>query len=282
MNKKLGIIISLCFVSLCVSTAFVSKKLQSTGMVSQTGAPSEGNCASCHGGGSGAASGITITAVPAFTANEFVQGQTYTINVLVAGSAFTKFGFDCEILTVGTNVNAGTMQNPGSGVQLVNGAFGRKNMTHTTPKTGTANATFSFEWVAPLSSNSAKIYVAGIGANGNGSTSGDFPMATSLLLNTPTITAVSENNNPIAALSLFPNPTKDNIHLTYQLRESDVIKAQLVSITGQLVTTLFNEKQDAGVFSKTLALPTNIETGVYFLKLSSGNQVVSQRLLSIN
>jgi len=280
--KKSGIITLVCFMCLCVSTAFISKKAQSTGMVSQTGAPSEGTCAGCHGGGSGSASGITISAVPAFTTNTFVQGQTYTVSVTVAGSAFTKFGFGCEILTVGTNANAGTMQNPGAGIQLLNGAFGRKNMTHTTPKTGTGNATFSFEWVAPVTSNSVRIYVGAIGADLNGSTNGDFPMSASLFLTTPTITSIGESINAISALSIFPNPAKDNIHLNYQLYQSNQIKAQLISITGQVVAVLFDEKQDAGLYSKTIPIPSTIQAGVYFLKISENNKSLAQRLVSIN
>jgi len=280
--KKSGVIIVICFICLSISTAFVSKKAQSTGMVSQTGAPSEGTCAGCHGGGSGAASGITISAVPAFTSNSFIQGQTYTINVKVAGSAFTRFGFDCEILTVGSNANAGTMQNPSAGIQLLNGAFGRKNMTHTTPKTGTGNATFSFEWVAPESSTSVRIYVGAVCADLNGSTNGDFPMSTSLFLSTPTITSVGENTKPISALSIFPNPAKDNIHLNYQLHQSNHIKAQLIAITGQVVADLIDEKQDAGFYSKTLTIPPSVEAGVYFLKISENNKTLAQRLVSIN
>lgn len=282
MGKKHKLIVLFCILSLCISTAFISKKAQSTGMASQTGAPSEGTCNSCHGGGSGAAAGITITAVPAFTANEYVQGQTYTINISVAGSAFNAFGFDCEILATGTNLNAGTMQNPGTGVQLVNGSFGRKNATHTTPKTGTGAATFNFEWVAPTTGNSARIYVAAIGANLSGSTSGDFPMSTSLLITTPTVTAISENNKSVIALSVYPNPAKDNFRINYQLRESNTIKAQLMSVTGQLIANLVDEKQEAGMHSKQIQLPLTIEPGVYFLKLFAGSHMAAQRLIAIN
>ena len=136
------------------TTAFI---LNNGGIANRTGSPGETTCVACHSGGAGTTI-ISISATPSFSANQFVIGQTYTVSCTVSNSAFTKFGFDAEILDV-SNVNAGNITAGLSGVQIINAT--RRNVTQTTPKTGSGSAVFEFVWVAPLSGN-ATIYVARI------------------------------------------------------------------------------------------------------------------------
>ncbi len=279
MKRNLFIgITSICI--LAIGSAFVVR--DSTGKAGQTGSPSEGTCAQCHAGGVSIASGATIAAIPAFTNNTYVPGTTYTMNIIVGAVSFSNFGFGCEILN-SSNTNAGTMQNAGSGVKFLNAGNGRKNAVHTTPKAGTELVNFSFEWVAPASGN-VNIFAVGNCVNLNGNFTGDLVVTSSVALTaqTPTNTGLSESMQEISGFSFYPNPAKDQINFNYNLMESGSVTIDLVSINGQLISQLINEKQAAGLQKRTVYLPSNIASGVYFVKTSYNGKQVSQKLISIN
>ncbi|MBK7310490.1 MAG: T9SS type A sorting domain-containing protein [Sphingobacteriaceae bacterium] len=282
--KKLYLVIFPFIALSIICTAFVSMKFHgksSGGIDSRNGSPGEGTCSNCHSGGSNATT-VSINVTPSLTSNEFTQGQTYTITITVAGSGFSKFGFGCEILEKPSNTNAGLMQSPGSGVQLINGSNGRKNALQTAPKNGSGTADFTFEWIAPSNSNSVTIYAVGNCVNGNGSTSGDFSRAVSLTLTTPTVTALGEQKEAsLKGFNLYPNPAQDKIHLSYSLIDPKTIKIQLSSIAGEVVAELMNEGQANGIHAKTFDIPTDLAPGVYFLKVFTDNESVAQRLVVI-
>ncbi|MBK6521740.1 MAG: T9SS type A sorting domain-containing protein [Sphingobacteriaceae bacterium] len=282
--KKLYFVIFPFIALSIICTAFVSMKFHSKssgGIDSRNGSPGEGTCSVCHSTGSNATT-VSINVTPSLTSNEFTQGQTYTITITVAGSGYSKFGFGCEILEKPSNTNAGLMQSPGSGVQLINGSNGRKNALQTAPKNGSGTADFTFEWIAPSNSNSVTIYAVGNCVNGNGSTSGDFARAVSLTLTTPTVTALGEQKEAsLKGFNLYPNPAQDKIHLSYSLIDPKNVKIQLSSISGEVVAELMNEGQTNGIHAKNLDIPAHLAAGVYFLKVFTDDQSVAQRLVVI-
>ncbi len=282
--KKLYFVVAPFIVLFCICTAFVSLKFHdksSNGILSQTGSPGEGLCSGCHGGGPSATT-ISINATPSFSNNEFIQGQLYTITVTVAGSGYPKFGFGCEILSASTNTNAGLMQNPGSGVKLLTGGNGRRNAIQSTPKIGTGTADFTFDWIAPSDGIGVRIFAIGNCVNGNGNTSGDFARTISLTLSTPTITGVEQQKGlSLRNFQVFPNPVQDKINVSYGLSDPKHVKIQLSSVTGQIVAELLNEKQENGMYTKNLNVPSDVASGVYFLKILADNENVAQRLVVI-
>ncbi len=273
MKKRLFSISILATVLVSVS-AFV--KISSGGIIGVSGAPGESNCSACHG----ASTGLTIVginATPAFVANQYVPGQTYTLDITITNTSFTKFGFDCEILTL-ANANAGTMTTAFAGVQFANSGT-RKNATQTTPKTGSGSVIFSFVWVAPLS-GTAKIYVAGNAVNGNGSTSGDVPGNNVFALTANT--SVSGINDPVissANFNLYPNPVISDFRMQYTLIHDGNVKATLYNLHGQEVNVLLSENQTVGVHSVSAVLPSDLQAGIYMVKLSVNSMPYAQRML---
>lgn len=254
------------------STAFIV--LNSTGIAGRTGSPGEVTCSGCHGGGSGSTV-VAINATPAFTANQYVPGQTYTISIDITNNAFSQFGFGCEILNA-SNANAGTMANGGSGVAFANSGA-RKNAIHTAAKSGTGGTSFTFEWTAPASGN-ATIYAAGNAVNGNGNTSGDTPGNTSLAL-TALGTGIEKQSDNKISLNLFPNPSSDEYSLQYNLTEEGNVKVSLFSLSGQELSVLHEERQQTGLHDLSGKLSPNLASGIYFIKLSVNNTVSAQKML---
>jgi len=276
MVKKLIISVS-AFVLVIIIAGF--NLLSSSGHAGATGAPSEGTCASCHGGGSSLASSVFINAVPDFTGSTYVPGETYTISVVVNAMGFNNFGFGCVMLN-SSNANAGTMQNPGAGVKLVNGAFGRKNAVHTAPKNGSETTTFSFEWVAP-STGDVNVYVGANAVNNNGSTSGDLPFSSTLTLTSPLVSSVKEHAVALTSLNIFPNPTSEDIQIRYFLAESRELTISLFDLQGKQMAELWSGKQESGMNTHSLKVPSYIESGVYFVKLYATDEMLSSRIITV-
>ncbi len=273
MKKRLLTIIGITSVAIATS-AFIAN--YSTGIAGYTGAPGESTCTFCHASSTGV-SGTTISATPAFTGNQYVPGQTYTITVGVGSLTNSNFGFGCEILN-GSNTNAGTMQNAGTGVQFLNTVGGRKNATHTAKKAGTGFATFQFEWVAPASGQ-VGIYAAGNAVNNNGNSAGDAVSSASLSLTASTGASVSENVSQIASINIFPNPIKSDFKFNYSLMESGTVHVALYDLQGKEIAEFVNENQNNGLHTINATLPSDLSKGVYMMKFSLNGQQAAQRLV---
>jgi hypothetical protein len=256
--------------------------ISSNGIAGFTGSPGEANCSNCHNGGSSASSAITIGATPSFSNNEYVPGTTYTIEITIAATGFGRFGFGCEILN-GSNGNAGVMQNAGAGVKFLN-AGPRKNAVQTTTKINPGSAVFTFEWVAPQS-GPATIYVSGNAVNGNGGTSGDFPLTPiSLALQAQAPVdpvGITESQALLGEMYVYPQPSNGITQLNYALKQNTRIEISICDLSGKELK-YFNEGiKEQGQHSKLLNLE-GLSEGVYFLKLSGEGKPLSQKLIILN
>ena len=257
------------------TTAFI---VYSSGIAGYAGSPTEGTCTTCHSGGMGTTI-VGITGSPTFTSNQYVPGATYTVNVNVQNTSYTHFGFDCEILN-SSNTNAGSMTTALTGVQFLTATNSRKNATHTTPKTVTGVASFSFVWVAP-STGTTTIYATGIAVNLNGTTIGDQVGSVSLAL-TPSTTDIKEaNSTGFTNISIFPNPIVSKFKINYNIAVDSDVKVGLYDVQGKLISELLNEKQPSGDYTLKLNLPDDLSKGIYIIKLMCNSNTTAQRLVIV-
>ncbi len=247
------------------STGFV---LFSNGIYNVTGSPGEGTCANCHSGGTGTTQ-INISASPAFTANQYVPGQTYTISIAINNTGATKFGFDAEILNAQDN-DAGTITAGLSGVQIMASAGARTNAYHSAPKLGTGSSTFQFVWVAPVSGQ-ATLYVS---VNAVGSSDFGAPANTSLVLSASPNSVVKWEGSEMSNLSVFPNPATNEMNVHYYLNDNERIKATLIDLKGNPVSELFEGACSRGPQQIKINLPEGLAKGFYFLKLKGKTEKV--------
>ncbi len=143
--------------------------------------PGELSCtqSSCHddgsaNSGSGSLS-ITINGTPA---SEYIYtpGETVPVAVRLVDSAAFRIGFQLTART-GDGCEPGGSMVPGEGqVQVFSGSCGSNRVewaTHIFPKVG-SDATYTTSWTAPAAGTGPVTFgVAGNGANGNGTDSGD-------------------------------------------------------------------------------------------------------------
>jgi len=251
--------------------------LHSGGEAGATGSPGEGSCTGCHGGGPSVTT-VSISATPAFTNNSFDPLTNYTITVAVSNPSLSAFGFDCEILGAG-NSSIGTMTNAGTGVQFATAFNGRKNATHTTPKSGGGGASWTFQWLSPASGN-ATFYAAGNSVNLDGGTSGDRVGTTSLALSNINTALTKNPGEAVHGISVFPNPATDLASVSYYLSSEQNLNIELTDISGKAIKTIVNEKLQAGPHSNIIDLK-GISKGIYFIKTSSAGEKISQKLISV-
>jgi hypothetical protein len=80
-------------------------------------------------------------------------------------------------------------------------------------------------------------------------------------------------------LKAYPNPTRDNTNLTFELANSGKVSVQVYSITGRLVLSkevYMNEgTQDISLDS------SDLPNGTYIVKLSAGKQTDTAKFIKM-
>lgn len=91
---------------------------------------------------------------------------------------------------------------------------------------------------------------------------------------------VNESANTFELNQNYPNPFNPSTSISYVIPESADVKLEVFNSLGQRVATLVNGVQNAG--SHTVSFDaSNLASGIYLYKLTSGNQVKTNKMLLI-
>ncbi len=235
-----------------------------------TGSPGDnGNtCArsGCHSGGPMASNqSVSLTGIPG---SGYIGGQTYSMTLTMSNGG-NKFGFSLSPQTTGGSL-VGTLTASDAGTTL-NGSS--KYLTHTQGGTsGSGTKIYTFGWTAPTSgTGEVTFYGAFNFANGNGSTSGDVITSESFTFNESTV-GISEKE--LEALSVYPNPVIDEIHVAAKDIDEEIM-ITLFDVQGRKV---IEEKHDGGDI-KIDVRSRSLNTGVYFMQIEVGGKSTIKKLL---
>lgn len=275
MTKALQISIAGSILVLSLTSARV---LQNNGIAGYTNSPGEQNCTACHNGSpvnSGSGS-LAISTTPSISPSGYVPGTTYTVDVRVSQTGITLFGFGAEILT-SANANSGTITVLNATQTKILNSGARRNIVHQlNGGAGTDFKTFSFQWVAPATAGSATIYASGLAANGNNQNSGDNVYTASL----PISSSVGiREYNLSSTVSLYPNPARERVMLSYELNNEALVTCSLSGLNGQHVADFYSEKQTPGNHEHNLLIPTFVQPGLYLVQLIVNGEATSRRLI---
>jgi hypothetical protein len=95
---------------------------------------------------------------------------------------------------------------------------------------------------------------------------------------TTTPTGINEASTSISAVSLFPNPTKNNTTLTIDLVQNETISISVMDVMGRAVYT--ENMHEAGAGNHVVQLNTeNWANGVYNVNISSSSSTTSRKLV---
>lgn len=219
----------------------------------------------CHTSGAVTPSGNEVSEIASnIPQGGYVPGETYDMTVSVGGAGGSKFGFS---LSVGGN--EGTLI-AGANTQL-NGSG--NYVTHTfNSNTGSGSNTWNFQWTAPQSGAGAvTFYASTLYANGSGS-SGDVTVPVSTTVQEASGVGITEAE--LEALTVYPNPVIDEINVAAK----DVDEEIMFTMYGIDGRQILEETHNPGEITINVGDKT-LSTGVYFLRMESGENTVIKKLL---
>ena len=230
-----------------------------------TGSPGDGNdCTDCHNPGANYNLSSTITTDIPVTG--YVFGQTYLITV-AATSTKSQHGFELTAEKAGgTRVGVFDLAGATGSPELISGSSFTR-VTHSNK----ANSSWSFNWTAPSADEGDITFYAAVLAASGSSDSNDETQLISESVSLSTL-GIAEAN--LLAFEIFPNPSQD--FLTIQLPNEMINGSiELFDYLGRSVKS----KKINNIDNK-LNL-SNLNQGVYFVKVSSEGKIGVQKFIKI-
>ena len=233
----------------------------------KTGSPGdEGiscNSTYCHSGpAAGSGENIAISVIQPLD-----QGP-YRISIEVSntgGMQYEKVGFQaCVEDDFGNKIGEITL------VDLIRTKFPNGNsdyITHTFSGTAPSDNflhLWEFDWTPPANfeNQEANVYVASILSNNNYQNTGDVHVTNHYVFNV----GVSIEEPSLFDFSVYPNPAKDEIHISFSKKQQEDLVILLYDFKGS-ETVLFDGKWNQNV--ESIVLPSHISSGLYTLEIRS-------------
>lgn len=245
-------------------TAFVLMSNSGGREQTLTGSPGDSNatCAQCHSGGN---FGISPTISIDIPNTGYGLDTDYTVTV--SGGAAPKHGFQITAERTDTNAKVGTfIADSNAKTKTFNSD---KSLTHTIASTSLNENSWTFKWKSPSANvGDVKFYVAMVGANGNGGTTGD-QVATTSTGSFKVLGLAKENQ---LEFTVYPNPVSEylNIQLPTGTTKASI---NVFDMSGKLirnsVISVGNTKVDV----------SDLTSGVYVLKLDSEGKLGSRQFI---
>ena len=234
----------------------------------RTGRTSTG--CTCHGSVN---TGVTVTVSGPQTVAP-LSTHDYTVSV-TGGPSGTLGGFNLK-------ASAGTLA-AGTG-NRVSGS----EVTHSNRN----SRSWTFSWTAPATSGAQSFVTVGLGCDGNSSTSGDawnyyggaanaaFAIDVSASLGVPGTPAASWLAPPV------PNPCRREAQVEFSLASAGSARVEVLDLSGRRVATLMDGALPAGRRSvrwdRRSDNGSRAASGLYFVRLVSGSESITTRLLVVD
>jgi len=232
----------------------------------KTGSPGDNGttCTQCHSGTPVDAENWITSDIPELG---YEVGETYTITATGTHAGVARFGF--ELTAEDENGNkVGNFTTINSETQFSNSG---NSVTHSfagiTPDGDSKS--WSMEWTAPSTDvGVVSFYAAFNAANGNGGTTGDVIYTSMMSVDESSVGFGEEL--AVADFSFGPNPSFGSIQVNHAY---NVAQVSIFDISGKVVLDFDNYSTES-----TIDL-NNLNSGVYFIQLKSGEALQSQKLI---
>lgn len=111
----------------------------------------------------------------------------------------------------------------------------------------------------------------------NTPTACDRPDEHGTVVNTSSVTAVSEIEALGAEIRVFPNPVKDVLQLAIEAQRSGQLELSLLSVEGKLLRRQSNQIHTG--FNRTQLNVSDLPAGMYLLRISTAGEVATQKII---
>lgn len=237
----------------------------------KTGAPGEGSCTDCHSGTTQSAEG-TVTYNFSGAENTYTPGQSYTIDLGISSGA--KNGFELTILD-GENEAAGTFT---AGSQSSTSTQGGRSYIYHSASAGVTD--WSFTWEAPAADvGNLTVYYSFMKADNNGLSANDLVYLGQKTIKAPEPTAHMTYHQQVDnAYRVRVEPTTNQLVLDYRTLHPSRVFLHIIDASGKQVYRKDMGVQYAGDQKEVMAVPPAVQSGIYFVSLLIGNEVVNRRV----
>ncbi len=79
----------------------------------------------------------------------------------------------------------------------------------------------------------------------------------------------------------YPNPFNPSTMISFTLQQTGLTTLKVFDMMGREVADILNEVLEAGVFHQRVFIPSNLASGIYLTRLTSGKNVQSKKMLLI-
>jgi Secretion system C-terminal sorting domain len=217
---------------------------------------------SCHSSSANTAVNALLTGPDTVTVGSTTN---YTFTVSRTSGTFNTGGVDIAVST-GT-LGIGTS----SGIKISSG-----EVVHSAKFTTTTTKTFTF--TAPSTAGTVTMYICGAA----GTNPPAWNNGANKTIVVKSLTGIENNSTP-ASYNLnqnFPNPFNPVTKINYDLAKTSEVSLVVYNLLGKKVSTLVNQKQDAGYYSVDFNA-ANLSSGVYYYKIQAGDFTSIKRMTLI-
>ncbi len=214
----------------------------------------------------------------------YIPNEMYTVRVSIdsaAGPAANGYGFQMVNLFDADNSDVNGWMESGHSDNVQIAAATNTNRVYAEHRGVSEVNEFFVRWQAPeIGGGGVSFYAAGIGANLNGTTSGDgavIPLQ--VTLTEGIVSAVVDLSRVGIGIEVAPNPVKDQLSLIIQSEQQSVVNVQLINATGQV---FYHEQLNLQQGEQWEQIEMReLVKGVYFLQTTSGNAVNTQKIIKL-
>ncbi len=241
-----------------------------------TGSPGDNNsCANsaCHGN-TGTITNQTIT-ISVSPEGNIIQGMPYEISVKLVGPGHSRMGFQATVEKDSDNSKLGLFGVTSTQAQIVDDVY----VTHTSSGTSTNTDTieWTFQWTPPSTFiGDATIYAAANFTNNNNANTGDIIGLEDLGITVIENIGLAELNESLD-LTILPNPSTDQVNLSFFLKEPSDVKIQIIDLNGRSNIVLVDKTLEQGQHS--FSEKVDIASGIYLVYLNKGTERYVQKLI---
>lgn len=87
-----------------------------------------------------------------------------------------------------------------------------------------------------------------------------------------------EENEVAFEMSVYPNPSSDNVNVSFHLQQTEQVSVMITNTLGQVVINTSETTRDAGMNTVTFN-GDQLPNGVYMVHLKVGEQIITQKLI---
>ena len=95
--------------------------------------------------------------------------------------------------------------------------------------------------------------------------------------------SIQDKDANVSNIDVYPNPSKENINLSYTLKNTAHAVVELFNMTGSKVKTIVNSVQAAGKhLLKIKSSDDELAPGTYMVSVTVDGEVTTKKVVSVN